>query len=357
MPKRIGHFRKLPAFKAARGELTPGKKALSYLWSLAIFGAAFLLRSSLDSVLPPGFPFLTFFPAVVIAGFMFGVPQGTMVAIFSGIASWHFFMTPEETTVNAGTVIAVLLYVFVVATDLFLLSLMMSAYRAELLARNHVERLSEEREVLAQELDHRLKNVFATMNAVITLSQRHASTSAELAGKLKERLNSMARSSLLLRGGGPSGPATLSTVIERTLSPFGAGDCSRFTLNGPPIFATGQTAVVLSLILHELGTNAAKYGALSSAHGHIGIDWREVTRESEPEEPRLELVWRESMGPPPPLSEPERKGFGSTLIQRVIATLGGEARIEFPPSGALVTMTIPMSAIARPLAESEMDNF
>lgn len=356
MPKKIGFFRKLPAFKAVRGELTPTKKAASYGLALCVFAVALALRFRLEPILPPGFPFLTFFPAVVIAGFLFGVRQGAMVAILAGFASWYFFIAPQDSGVTSGTLMALLLYVIVVTTDLLLLSLMMSAYRAELVARRDLERMGEEREVLTNELDHRLKNVFATMNAVITLSQRHAATSGELAQKLKERLNAMARSSLLLRNAGPAGPTTLRSVVEQALSPFGTGDGSRFTLSGPVVSAAGQSSVVLSLILHELGTNAAKYGALSTGQGHVEVTWQEIFRAETPDEPDLEIVWREKGGPEPD-TDPERKGFGSTLISRVIAMLNGEAHVAYPSTGAMVTMTIPIRAIAKPMDDAEPADF
>lgn len=347
MPKKIGLFRKLPAFKAVRGELSPARKAGTYGIAFGIFLLALILRFWLEPILPPGFPYLTFFPAVVIAGFLLGVRQGIVVAVLSGLASWYFFIFPENQSLNSGLFMALLLYVVVVTTDLLLISVMMSAYRAELITRRALERMSDEREVLTNELDHRLKNVFATINAVITLSQRHATTSNELAQKLKERLNAMARSSLLLRGGDSASPTTLDAVIRQALSPFDSGDSSRFSLCGPSIAAAGQTAVVLSLILHELGTNAAKYGALSTDRGRIDIHWKKIIPFGEPDEPHLEIVWRETNGPPP-TTDPERKGFGSTLISRVIGMLNGEAHVDFPPSGALITMTIPMRAIAQP---------
>ncbi len=356
MPKKIGFFRKLPAFKAVRGELTPTKKAASYALALVVFAVALALRFWLEPTLPQGFPFLTFFPAVVIAGFLFGVRQGAMVAVLAGFASWYFFISPQDGGVNSGTLTALLLYVIVVSTDLFLLSLMMSAYRAELIARRDLERMGEEREMLTNELDHRLKNVFATMNAVITLSQRHAATSGELAQKLKERLNAMARSSLLLRNAGPAGPTTLRSVVEQALSPFGAGDTNRFTLAGPVVSAAGQTSVVLSLILHELGTNAAKYGALSTGRGHIDVTWKEIFRVETPDEPDLEIVWCERGGPQPE-TDSERKGFGSTLISRVIGMLNGEAQVAFPATGAIVIMTIPMRSIAKSVNDTEPADF
>lgn len=348
MPKRIGAFRNLPAFRAARGEVGPRERVFDYVLSLGIFATAYLMRDWLEPVLPPGFPFLTFFPAVVIAGFMFGVWHGVLVALLAGLTAWHSFIPPyDEFSIDKGTLIAMALYVFVVATDLFLLSLMMSAYRAELLARRDVENMAGEREVMTNELDHRLKNVFATMNAIITLSQRHSTSSADLALKLKERLNAMGRSSLLLRRVGQAGDcATLDAIIERALQPFGITDTGRIRRSGPRLIASGQSSVVLSLILHELGTNAAKYGALSNATGLVDLRWQQRAANEANAEPVLEIVWREHGGPPPATPDPERKGFGSTLIPRVLAMLNGEADIAFPQEGAVVTLTIPLSALA-----------
>ena len=347
MPKRIGAFRKLPSFRAARGEVGRRESAFDYVLTVAIFLVAYMLREWLEPVLPPGFPFLTFFPAVVIAGFLFGVKHGIIVAVLGGFASWYFFIPPYGTfQLDNGTFVAMLLYIFVVSTDLFLLSLMMSAYRAELIARRDVERMADAQEVMANELDHRLKNVFATMNAIITLSQRHATTASDLAAKLKERLNAMARSSLLLRGRGDAGHrTTLAAVFEQALQPFGLGDSGRIRLSGPQLFTNGQSGVVLSLILHELGTNAAKYGALSVTTGHVALEWRERDQPSENGEALLEITWRERGGPTPVSSNPDRKGFGSTLIPRVLSMLNGEAIINFPEEGAFVTLLVPLTAL------------
>lgn len=354
MPRKIAFFRKLPAFRAARRELTAGQVAQGYALAAGIFGVALILRFWLDPILPPGFPFLTFFPALVIAGFLFGVGPGALAAVLGGLAAWRFFIASEGDPFSAGALMAMALYVFVALTDLFLLSLMISAYRSELRVRRDLERMAEEREMLTGELEHRLKNVFATVSAVITLSERHATGAGDLARKLKDRLSAMARSSLLLRGNaaGQAEQAMLRDVIQKALSPFGASDGQRFSLDGPSIVTAGQAAVILSLILHELGTNAAKHGALSSDRGRVTITWRKQAPAEEGQDTCLEIIWRENRGPRP-AADPQRKGFGSTLIDRIITVLDGEAAIDFPASGAVARLTIPLHAIERTATEAD----
>jgi two-component sensor histidine kinase len=345
MPQKFRAFRDLPSFKAARQPLSRRDDILSGLASLLLFAAAFAFRLWLDPMLPAGFPYLTFFPAVVIAGFIFGVRHGVAVAVLSGIASWYFFIPPHYSFhLSTGSLMAMALYVFVVATDLFLIHLMIRAYGAELAARRQIHNMAEQQTVMAMELDHRLKNIFATMNAVISLSQKFASSPEDLAAKLRDRLNAMGRSNLLLRGMNPGDESTLASVLQQALEPFGIVGTSRLSINGDRIAVSAQAVVVLSLILHELGTNAAKYGALSVASGRIELNW--ATQSTQEDCPVLTLVWRELDGPSPQQPLHEEGGFGSKLMTRVIATLNGQTDISFPQEGAVVTISVPLSAIS-----------
>ena len=108
--------------------------------------------------------------------------------------------------------------------------------------------------------------------------------------------------------------------------------------SGPNLPVAPQCAVMISMMLHELATNAAKYGALSNDTGEVFVDWREL---GEGSSRRVQLTWRETGGPP--VATPERKGFGTTLIQRgLTAQLGGTADIEFAPDGLRCTLECPV---------------
>lgn len=323
--------------------MSPPAVAATYVASLAIFAVAFALRSWLDPLMPPGFPFLTFFPAVLVSGFVFGVRQGALVALLAGLASWYFFIPPGGADFSAGTLLAMGLYVFVVTTELTLIALMMRAYRAEIVARRETQRLADLQETMAQELDHRLKNIFATMNAIISLSLKGVTSAEELAARLRDRLNALGRSNLLLRGLRGGEEVVLETVIGQALEPFSIVGTPRFQSSGPRVPVGGQTLVVISLILHELGTNAAKYGALSVPGGTVTLVWH-TEPDGEGGE-NLIVTWRETGGPAPAPTPRSTGGFGSTLMKRVIAGVQGQTEMSFPPEGAIIRLTLPVAML------------
>ncbi|MFN7054484.1 HWE histidine kinase domain-containing protein [Hyphomonas sp.] len=333
-------LQRLPSFISIEGSLPAPLMVATYIASLALFIVAVILRMWLEPFLPPGFPFLTFFPAVLISGFVFGVRQGILVAVLSGIASWYLFILPAGFDFSGSTLVALGLYAFVVSTELALIWLMMRAYRSEAAAVSEARRLAEQQETMAQELDHRMKNIFATMNAIISLSLKGASTADELAARLRERVSALGRSNLLLRGLRDGEEAALHRVIEHALEPFSIVGTPRLTHIGPRIPIGGQTMVVMSLIFHELGTNAVKYGALSVPAGKVSVNWHLSDADAE-NDAALHLEWREALGPPPdPAARPDG-GFGSTLMNRLISTIGGSTSTELCPHGAIVRISMP----------------
>ncbi|MGC4409807.1 DUF4118 domain-containing protein [Rhizobium rosettiformans] len=340
-------LQRLPAFASVEDRLSPSKLIATYVASLIVFAIALAVRAWFDPVLPAGFPFLTFFPAVIICGFVVGLRQGILVAVLSGLSAWYFFISPGRFDFSMGTLLAMGLYVFVVTTELTMIYLVTRAYRQEIRTREEIQRLAEQQEVMAQELDHRLKNIFATINAIISLSLKNASSADELAARLRDRLTALGRSNLLLRGLRQGEDASLQVVVDQALEPFAIVGTPRFTGHGPRVPIGGQTVVVLSLILHELGTNAAKYGALSVGHGQVSLTWDIEMAQDGTEQ--LVMRWRESGGPPPHAPQPGSGGFGSTLMKRVIAGVRGQTEITYPETGAEVRLTLPVDML-RPTA-------
>src|SRR5690606_21153567 len=112
----------------------------------------------------------------------------------------------------------------------------------------------------------------------------------------------------------------------------------RFTVEGPSLCLDPRRAVALSMALHELCTNAIKYGAMSTPHGSIAVRWRQETVEGEP---RLHLTWQERGGPP--VTPPTRRGFGSRLIERGLEyDLRGTVRLDFTPQGVVCHINAPL---------------
>lgn len=201
----------------------------------------------------------------------------------------------------------------------------------------------EQEQLLMAELDHRVKNTLANIQAIVSHTSRSASSLTEFTEGLDRRIRSMSRAQSLLTKSRWEG-VLLDALIEEELDAYRAAH-SNFALNGPELALTPKTALALSLAIHELATNAAKYGALSVVTGHVDVSWRFDASKG------LEIMWQESGGPL--VSTPKRRGFGSTLIERALAMeTGGHSELTFEPSGLRCAITLPVSAVQRISAQS-----
>jgi two-component sensor histidine kinase len=186
-------------------------------------------------------------------------------------------------------------------------------------------------DLLVEELNHRVKNTLAILQAIAVQTFRN-STRAER-DKFEGRLGALAEAHNLLsqekwRGSG------LQDVLRRVLQPYLGLSPERVRMFGPKVPLSPRIAVVLSMIVHEIATNAAKYGALSNDSGTVTLDW-EVIDESSGR--TLRLIWTETGGPP--VTAPVQRGFGSRLIERSARDqLGGEATVDFLPRGVVCTV-------------------
>jgi two-component sensor histidine kinase len=175
--------------------------------------------------------------------------------------------------------------------------------------------------LLINELNHRVKNSLATVQSIASQTLRGAGDMSTARDDIDARIGSLARAHDVLTARNWSG-ADLRQVIERALAPF---EAARFELDGPPAEVSPRHVLALSMALHELATNAAKYGALTRPEGRVAIRWRAGAGE-------LRLSWRERGGPP--VTPPARSGFGTRLLQRGLLTeLGGGARLDYAPGG------------------------
>ena len=130
-------------------------------------------------------------------------------------------------------------------------------------------------------------------------------------------------------------------MISTALIPYRT-DEGRFTASGPPLIVKSRQALALSLAIHQLATNALKYGALTVSGGHVSITW---TSEDQEGEPNFGFVWREFGGPP--ASEPTGVGFGSRLISRVLQDdFGGSVEVSYGPTGLVCRLTAPLGNLA-----------
>lgn len=197
-------------------------------------------------------------------------------------------------------------------------------------ARKEAERRQK---LLVNELNHRVKNTLATVQSIAAHTFRGlADTPARQ--WFDARLMALSQVHDILNRENWEG-ANLGDIILQTLAPLGDPQRNRFTLHGPELRLPPGMALSVAMALHELCTNAAKYGALSEAAGQVAITWS-----AEPDH-RLRFRWQESGGPP--VRPPVARGFGSRLIERGLAReLGGSARLTFPPSGVVCEIDAPL---------------
>ena len=185
-------------------------------------------------------------------------------------------------------------------------------------------RAEDAKELLLNESKHRIKNTLATVQAIAGQTLRNT-PSDELQAFLA-RLHALGEANDLLTLQNWD-QAPLREVVGRALKPFEASRHDRIIVDGPSVALSAKSALMLTMCLHELATNAAKYGALSNGTGQVHLAWELIRNGSEG---KIKLTWRESGGPP--VTAPQRKGFGSVLIEQ--SFLGyGETFFDFRPDG------------------------
>lgn len=197
------------------------------------------------------------------------------------------------------------------------------------------KRAESERTVLIEELNHRVKNTLATVQSVASQTLRGNAPIAEEREALQARLIALAKLHDLLTRDKWQG-AALRGVVLGELAPYGAGESSRITIDGPDLRLNPKAALALGMAVHELATNAAKYGALSCESGSVGITWND-------EDGRLRLRWEERGGPP--VKPPSRKGFGSILLERGLKhEVDGTVRLDYAREGVVCDIDMPAPA-------------
>ncbi len=200
-------------------------------------------------------------------------------------------------------------------------------------AVNERARAQEQQELLIAELNHRVRNILNLIRGLIGQSKGEATDIEGFVDIIGGRIGSLAMAHDNITKGNWSS-ASLSELIDTEAEAFLAGKTDRLELTGPEAMIAPEAYTVLALVLHEMITNSAKYGSLSDRKGFLSIT---MSRESGGD---LLIDWRESGGPP--VSPPQRRGFGSTIIERSIPfELGGTVKIEYPPEGVEAQFLVP----------------
>ena len=301
-----------------RWRIAPGS-IKAYALAILLVVVATALRWAFGLLTTQIQAFATFYPAVLFATLAGGVGPGTLAVVLSGTICWLFFLPPftDLLPLSVGDKINLLTFliasgVIVWATDHY---------------RSLANRLKDEeilRKLAVEELAHRLKNKVATIQSIIAFS---LSDQPEAKDKISGALAALMATDDLISAAQGRG-ADIREILSAELKPY---DLSRVAMSGDNLLLPAKFALMFALLIHELATNAAKYGSLSKSTGKLSIDWAF-------EDDRLSLVWRETDGPP--VNPPSDSGFGTRLFQRALEQFGGDLHEDFAPTGLVCKLNV-----------------
>ncbi len=207
------------------------------------------------------------------------------------------------------------------------------------------KRQAEQTEILSRELSHRIKNIFAVVNGLVSLSARNYPEAKDFAEQLRRRIGSLGRAHEFARPHSEEsaltiGESTLHGILRDLLSPYPAMEQGRIAISGQDTAIDDRGATPMALIFHELATNAAKYGGLSTADGKVAVT-------TKIDGDVLSILWVEQGGPALP-GEPSRTGFGTRLVDMgIVQQLNGSIDRQWTVEGLIVAMEVPAGALSR----------
>lgn len=260
-------------------------------------------------------PFSLYYPAVLLTTVFGGLWVGLWTAIMGAVLGYAMGFADVPT----GPARIVLLAIYVVVSGLIIWGARhyrsIALYYRDLSAK--LQKEEDYRKLVVAELSHRLKNTLATVHAVVHQVLRDQ---PEIWAAVDSRLRALGATDDLISRSDRSG-CEIEELLQLETAPYGD---SRVNLLGNPLFVPPKLAVSLGLMFHELATNAAKYGALSTPNGFLQISWRMVGD-------RLSVIWDENNGPP--VTPPERTGFGTRLLASALTPFHGQVQTDYLPTG------------------------
>lgn len=287
-------------------------------------GLGILLRFALSPISSRGLPFLSFFPSVFLATAVAGPWAGVTATILAVPIAIVLWLAPAG-GFPLGHESWLRLVGFCALAGMLVVSL--TLLRA--LVRTLVE--SEERAlILAHEMTHRARNVLGLIQAISRQTFQSATSLPDFQNLFEARLLALGRAQDLIIEN-PNFPTDLRVLLDRVLEPF---ETDRFRIKGESAGVPHEIGATLALLIHELGTNSLKYGALSVPGGTVAISWAKKGE-------TVALDWQEYDGPK--VLPPSRNGFGSRLMQTAFAPGRGEATIAFDESGVRCRICFPQA--------------
>ena len=296
------------------------QRLLTYAYAFAIFILAVVARWLIDFVVPRQLPFITFFPAVFLAGYFLGRGPGILVLLLSTLVG-TLWIEPFGHHVIGFYVASALLFLVTAGVILFLVDALATAHKKLTWQDRRLEMIN-------RELKHRITNLFAIADSVCQQTITAGGSKREMSRAVSGRIRAISAAQGLLSATSTEG-AELTALVQSLVSNLAPAP-ARVRVEGQPIRLGGELATPFALILHELATNALKYGAWSKEDGRVHITWSNSGS--------LQFQWREHDGPT--IAPPMREGLGRKLIQ---SSLPG-ARVEhsLKPDGLQCDIDLPL---------------
>jgi len=201
---------------------------------------------------------------------------------------------------------------------------------------------NDRNQLLARELNHRVKNLFSVVLSIVTLSGRKQAPTSEIVGDIRARIHALSRAHSTSQGSGEQAMVELGPIIAQMMQPYADDEGKRVRVSGAAVSLPVRMVTPIGLILHELATNAAKYGALSADEGRVDIRWTVDAGQDNAQE--LQLTWIESDGPKLAFDSgaPTHAGFGSQMTVLAARQLGGTFERDWPAGGAACRLRFPL---------------
>jgi two-component sensor histidine kinase len=283
---------------------------------------AVAIRASVSPFINGGLNFTFLFPGILVAGLFGGIWSGISAAFLGGLLMAYVWIPPSFTiALTADGIFRLTLFWTLAAMMIFL-----TAFVHVVLDRLAASEAGAK--TVASEMKHRVQNNLALVQAIVRQTFQNSDTLSEAQILLTDRLAALGRAHDLMQNFEEKN-IKLQNLVRKALEPF---DVQRFVVAGSSsIIIPQDCALSLMLLIHELATNAAKYGAMSIPAGRVDISWIE-----EPMIHKVSFEWKERLGPP--VDQPSRAGFGSKLLQAAFAREGANANIIYEPDGVHCTV-------------------
>jgi two-component sensor histidine kinase len=331
--------------------LRPGTVG-AYAFAFLCTTIATALRIAIDPYVV-GVPFITYFPAVIITALISGFGAGFFCVVLSTAAVAFFVLPPRFSFYVESQADAVDLLLFILAALFYVIlvgatRLTLERYRD--LSHNLEQRVEERSaalEAVVGELQHRTRNLISVVGTMAKGTLRSSKTFDDFSATFQDRLEVLGRAQGLLFRAHEGSRVTFDELINTELAAqsIHAGENGSVTLDGPKgVALRSRTVQSLAMALHELTTNAAKYGALRQQNGHLTVRWRQESL-AEYDKPWLHIDWKESGVEMPPLgAKPQGSGQGRELIERVLPyQFDAKTTFEMEADGVHCTISLPTS--------------